>query len=169
MDFRDELDERFLRRQWLWQRVGWGAMGLVILASVLGFLGTSPLTAQVESRDVEGAHYEVEYARWTRYQHLDRMHVRVDAPAASGDELKLAFSREWVENNNLRSSTPDSDGGGASADGAVYSYLVEDWSEPIVVALEFEPRKSFRNPGELTVTAGESAPVKLPLWSWVHP
>lgn len=165
----DELDEPFLRRQWRWQRVGWALRGLVIVLAVLGVLGTSPLAAKVVSKDVDGAHYEVEYARWTRYQLLDRMHVRVHAPAAVGEELKVSFSREWVENNNVRSTTPEADGGGFGPDGATYTFQVEDWSQPMSIAFEFEPRKAFRSPGELRIAAGEGASVALPIWSWVHP
>jgi len=168
-DFRDELDPRFLRRQWLWQRAGWAVMAAIILLALVGFFGTSPMASKVESKEVGSAQYEVEYPRWTRYQHLDRLHVRVLAPEATGDELRISFSREWVENNNVRSTTPEADGGGLAATGPVYSYKVEDWTRPLVVTMEYEPRKAFRSPGEITLTAGELEPVTLPLWSWVHP
>lgn len=168
-ELRDELDEPFLRKQWRWQRVGWALMAIIIALAFLGILGTSPLAAKVVTQDVGGAHYEVEYSRWTRFQLLDRMHVRVHAPGATGDELKVSFSREWVENNNVRGSTPEADGGGFGPDGATYTFQVEDWMEPMSVAFEFEPRKAFRNPGELRIAAGEGEAVTLPIGSWVHP
>ena len=168
-ELKDELDDQFLRRQWVVQRVGWGLMLFIIILALLGILGTSPMATKVETREVGDARYEVEHARFSRYQLLDRMHVRVDAPSAAGEELTISFSREWTENNAIRGSTPEADGGGAGADGGTYTYQIEDWSEPITVAFEYEARKSFRSPGTLTITAGESAPVTLPIDAWVHP
>ena len=165
----DELDERFVRTQWVVQRIGWGVMLLVIVLAILGVFGTSPLASTIDAKDVGDAHYEVEHARFSRYQLLDRLHVRVDAPSATGQELTLAFSREWVENNAIRGTTPEPDGGGLGADGGVYVFQVDDWSEPLVIAVEYETRKAFRNPGTLTITAGALAPVALPIDAWVHP
>lgn len=169
MELKDELDERFQRRQWTFQRAGWLLLLILIVASTFGLFGTSPLAGKVETREQGDARYEVEYPRFTRYQHVDRIHVRVHAPSAQGEELRIAFSNEVVENSDIRGSSPDPDGGGASAEGAVYAYKVEDWSQPIVVAFEYEPRKAFWNPGTLTVTAGDSAPVELPLAYWTYP
>ena len=168
-ELKDELDDRFLQRQWVVQRVGWAAMLLIIVLAILGIFGTSPLATTIDSQDVDDAHYEVEHARFSRYQLLDRMHVRVHAPSATGEELTLSFSREWVENNGIRGSTPEADGGGAGADGGTYTFKVDDWSQPITVAFEYETRKAFRNPGMLTITAGEGEPVQLPIDAWVHP
>ncbi|HWH07835.1 MAG TPA: hypothetical protein VNX21_01460, partial [Candidatus Thermoplasmatota archaeon] len=107
--------------------------------------------------------------RFTRYQFAERMHVRVDAPQTQGDELTVTFSRVFVENNAVTGVTPASDGGGAGPDGSTYAFKVEDWSQPIVVAFQYEPRKSFSSPGEMTIQAGESAPVRVNLDQWVYP
>lgn len=169
MHTKDQLDEAFARRQWRVQRVGWALMLLIILAALVGAFGTSPLAGKVETKESEGGRYEVEYPRISRYQHADRIHLRVHAPQAQGDALKVAFSNEFVEHASLQSSSPGPDGGGASADGAVYEYKVEDWSRPLVVTFEYEPRKAFWLPGHVTLTAGESAPVQLSLAQWIHP
>lgn len=166
---KSELDERFLRRQWVVQRAGWALMLLIIVLAIVGVFGTSPFASRIETREIGDARYEVEHARFSRYQLLDRLHVRVHAPSATGEELKIAFSNEWVENNGVRGATPQPEGGGASAEGATYTFAVEDWSRPIVVAFEYEARKSFWSPGTLTITAGTSLPVPLPIDAWVHP
>lgn len=166
---KDELHPAFLRRQWVVQRIGWALMLLIILLTIAGVFGTSPFAAKTQTRDVGDARYEVEYPRFTRYQLLDRMHVRVHAPSATGEELRLAFSTEWTESNSIRGTTPESDGGGVGADGGVYTYAVDDWSAPISIAVEYETRKAFRSPGTLTIAAGDLAPVHLPIDAWVSP
>lgn len=165
----DELDERFLRRQWIMQRTGWALMLLIMVLAALGIFGTSPLATKTEKLADGDATYEVEHPRFTRYQLLDRLHVRIHAPSTTGDELKLAFSNDWIENNNVRSTTPEADGGGADATGGAYTYRVDDWSRPIAIAVEYETRKAFRSPGTLTITAGAAEPVQLPLDAWVNP
>lgn len=168
-ELKDELDPRFVERQWSVQRVGWAFMLAIMVLAILGVFGTSPLATKTERAEVGGAHYEVAHPRFTRYQLLDRLHVRVEAPGATGEELKLAFSTEWVHNNGIRGTTPQADGGGAGAAGAIYTYRIEDWSEPVAIAIEYETRKAFRSTGTLTITAGELAPVELGLDAWVHP
>jgi hypothetical protein len=166
---RDELDPTFVRRQQWTQRALWGVMALLIGAAVLGYFGTSPRATEVVQADADGAHYELERPKFTRYELAERMHLRVAAPDAQGDELKVTLSRDFAQNNAVTGVTPEPEGGGGNADGVTYSFKVEDWSEELVVSFEYEPRKSFRSPGVMTVEAGESEPVKLPLDQWVYP
>lgn len=169
MDLKDELDPRFAERQWRAQRVGWALLALLIGGAMAGVFGTSPFAGKVETVEMDGARYEVEYPRFTRYQHHDRIHVRVHAPGAQGDELRIAFSREHVENMAVEGSTPEADGGGIASGAGVYAYKVEDWSRTITVAFAYEPRKVFWNPGSVIITAGEGEPVEIPLAYWTHP
>jgi hypothetical protein len=169
MHLRDELDDRFKRRQWRVQRAGWALLLLIVVLGMLGVFGTSPLAGKIEAVEAGGARYELEYPRFTRYQHHDRIHLRVDAPDAGGEELKVAFAAPLVENAHVGSAFPQPDGSGWDASGAVFTYKVEDWSRPIVLTFEYEPRKAFWNPGHVTVTAGDAEPVELPLAFWVHP
>ena len=122
------------------QRVGWPLTLLIVVAAILGAFGTSPLAGRVVAVDQDGAHYEVEYPRITRHQHLDRLHVRVHAPDAQGDEPVIAFSNHFLEITRLGSNSPEPDGGGAGADGGFDSFNVTDWLRPIVITIEMEPR-----------------------------
>jgi len=63
-----------------------------------------------------------------------------------------------VEDNDVRGSTPAADGGGLGGRGGFDSDQVEDWSELLVVAFEFEPRKAFRNAGALTSPRARARP-----------
>lgn len=165
----ESLDNRFLGRQRVVQRAAWVLMLLVILAALAGFLGTSPLATELVEVEQDGARYELEKPRFTRYQHAERMHLRVEAPAAHGEELKVSFSADFVANNAVTGVTPDADGGGADADGSYYSFKVEDWSAPILLSFAYEPRKAFHAPGDVTVTAGESASARLAADQFVYP
>lgn len=169
MRLQDQLDDRFARRQWLFQRVGWALLLLVVVGGLSGFFGTSPLATTVSTVESGGVKVDVEYPRYTRYQHHDRLHVKVFAPGAQGEELKVAFSNDFLLNNAIEASAPEADGGGADGNGGVYAYKVEDWSEQVVVTFAYEPRKSFGNGGTITVQAGGSEPLRVPLHFWVHP
>ena len=169
MHLKDELDDDFKRRQWRAQRVGWAILLAIVVAATLGLFGTSPLAGKVVATEQDGARYEAEYSRFTRYQHMDRLHLRVHAPEASGDTLRVAFSNDFVENVMIASSFPEADGGGATAEGALFEFKVDDWSQPIVLTFEYEPRKAFWSPGTVTIAAGDAAPVQLPLTTWVYP
>lgn len=165
----EELDQDFLRRQWVVQRIGWAIMALVILAALLGLFGTSPLATKVERVEQSGVVVEVEHPRFTRYQFMDRLHVRVTAPGQAAEEVRVAFAPAFVARTSIESAAPQPDGTVFDAQGVAYEYRVEDWSRTLVMTFTFEPRESFRVRESLSVQVGDAAPMVVPLSMWVHP
>lgn len=166
---RDELDEAYSQREGKVQRVGWGIMLVIILGSLLGVFGTSAFSDVTESREVAGGSVELEYPRFTRYQAYDEFDIRVHAPQAQGEMLEVRISKEIVERGLVLGVTPTADGGGLGPDGAVYEFVVDDWSNPMVVAFQFEPRKAWSIEGTVIVQAGNAPAVEFPFRSFVYP
>lgn len=169
MHLKDELDPGFARRQRRVERAGWGVMILLIAASLLGVFGTGILSSGLLVHDEAGHHYEVEYARLTRYEHAERMHVRVHAPQAQGDELQVSFSKEFLDAYLVHSASPQPASGGFGPEGAAYTFRVEDWSQPFTVTFEVEARKVWWTPADVSVRAGNATAARFSIPAWVYP
>lgn len=169
MHFRDTLDDEAKEREWKVDRIAWGLIALVVAASANGLLGDGPLARETVGREADGASYTLGYQDINRRDHMSTMTVAVDAPAAEGGTLQVALSPGLASALRVRSTVPDADGGGMGPEGAVYMFEVEDWSAPVRVTFEYMPDRLGRTSGEVAVTAGGGAPVRLPFAHYVLP
>lgn len=168
MHLRDAVDPEAVRKQWRWERVGWALIALVVLAAALGLFGGGPLSDATVTAASGNATFEVAYEKWNRMNHVTLLVVRVHAPAASGEDLNVTFSREMAEITTIRSSSPSAEGG-VGPDGLLYGFPVDDWSAPVTVSFEYVPEKPGRVAPVATIEAGDLTPVRLGLPQFVYP
>ena len=167
MHVRDAVDMSSKRREWRWERVGWVLITLIVLAAVAGFFGGGPVSKRTVSATLAGGSAEVEYERWNRMNHVSVLVLRVHAPSAQGEDLKLTLSREVAETWTIRSSSPSAEGG-VGPNGILYSFPVDDWSQPVSVSLEYIPESAGRHQPAAVVDVG-GATVTLLLDQFVYP
>lgn len=95
-----EQDERFFRRNWIIQRIGWIAMALIIVAGLLGLFGApGPLSRARASRGP----IEVEFDRLVRMNAPSEIHIDV---GSSGPRFAVSLNRDFVDAVEIRSITP---------------------------------------------------------------
>ncbi|SHJ64361.1 hypothetical protein SAMN02745194_03036 [Roseomonas rosea] len=80
-------DLAFQRRVWRFQRIGWGAMALVVLLGMAGVFGGGPL-AQASARSADGA-IEAEWEWIERIGRDSQLRIRGLAPHRGPLELRL--------------------------------------------------------------------------------
>jgi hypothetical protein len=68
-----EQDLRFQRRTWVAQRVGWGVIACVLVAALLGLLGSGPFASRTLDSTQGG--FRLEYELFLRH------HIRYDRVA----------------------------------------------------------------------------------------
>jgi hypothetical protein len=99
-----EEDRAYQRREWRFERIGWGLMALVLLAGLLGLLGYGPL-----SRTQAGTPGVLTVA----YDRLQRSSAPTDyrfeaAPALARDgQLRLRFDNALLEEVEMNSILPE--------------------------------------------------------------
>jgi hypothetical protein len=101
-----QIDEdlRFQRRDWLAQRVGWCALGLILLAGFAGAFGSGPLS---HLRTTNGRGLAVEYERFVRHGARTNVTVRVAPAAISSDQARISLSRDYLLSHDLLSVVPE--------------------------------------------------------------
>lgn len=124
-------DLDFQQRQWTIQRVGWGAMALVVLGAVVGVFGNGPL-ANATARSSDGA-YEVEYARFARHRAPTSIRV-VLQQGAVGSEARIAIDRGYADGMQIEQAYPAPESVEVGTNEVVYTFkLAADGTATTVV------------------------------------
>lgn len=166
---KDALDPAFHRRQGGVQRAGWTILAGILVLTGLGVFGDGPLADATAQAELVGGRVKVDYERFDRLEHISPLFVRVDAPAAQGDRISVIFPKEFVDRNRVRGSAPDPDSTEVGAQGVVYTYQVEHWSQPFTISFEVYPQQAGRLSYPVSVQVGDGAPVPVELRQLVYP
>lgn len=95
----------FQRREWTAQRIGWVAMGLVVVAALLGLLGPGPLSwTTATSAD---SLVEVRYQRFGHLEADDTITVVLAPTAVTGDSVDVELAQDWVRSVDISGITPE--------------------------------------------------------------
>jgi hypothetical protein len=152
-----ELDPRFNRIERRVQRVGWAIIALVLVAAVLGLFGGG-FFSQATARDRgEGYELALRYPRLGRAESNLELELRIAAPGQSSSEVMAVFSGEIVDKASFTGIAPQPDSETVDGDSIVYTWEVEDWSQPLVVRFEYEARDWRMLDGRFEVSAGDES------------
>lgn len=126
-----------MRREWRFERVGWGAIAVVLAAGLAGLFGGDALaSASVSSVDGGAiAHYE----RIVRHGALSRVELRL-APAATGDStVVVSIDEEYLRDMDLQRVAPAPLRVRASSGRVEFHLLRLDPAQPMTVVLSLQP------------------------------
>ena len=168
MHLRDVLDLQTKRREWRIERVGWFLIAALVLLAILGAFGDGPISDTRAEAAQGDARFFADYERFNRIAHVSLLVVHVQAPSATGDELRIAFNPASASDWTIRSSHP-SGSGEVDETGLVYTFPVEDWSKPFQIGFEYLPEGAGRKLVTVTVAAGDLTPVELQLPQFIYP
>jgi hypothetical protein len=101
-----DQDMGFQRREWLVQRVGWVAMGLILVAALLGLLGGPGLLSAVQWGK-EGDVLWVEGRRVERQHRPTELEVHFGAGAGQSGRVEFWVSDEFVKKMKLEKVVPE--------------------------------------------------------------
>jgi hypothetical protein len=149
-------DLAFQRRAWTFERIGWVAMALVLLAGIAGVWGEGPL-AQAEAVSRDGS-YSVEYARFARHQAPEAIRVTLTAGAA-GQEARLSIDRDYADGMQVEEVYPEPESVEAGPDEVIYVFSLAEEGTAATVVFSVLYDDIGRNGGEITLEG--HPPVKL--------
>jgi len=153
--FKDELHPTFERRKWAVDRVIWALMFATVVAALLGVFGSGLFSRETIERAHGGGTIELEHPRLARFHSPEDLRLTVHAPDATGDTLRVALSSEFTSQAQVRRINPEPDAVSVGPEGTVAEWQVRDWSQPVVVDVQYEPDDWGRIGGSIEVQAGE--------------
>jgi hypothetical protein len=100
-----EIDEDlgFEHHEWRLQRVLWAGLTLIVLAALVGLVGSGPLSSA--RQEAPGGSLALEYPRFLRAG-IDVPFVLDIAPGAPSDTLKIWFDRDHLEGFEIQEIMP---------------------------------------------------------------
>lgn len=167
--FRDELNERAMRREWVASRAVWVVMALVVGGALAGMSGSGPLARASSTSPLGDGDATLNYPRFARFHAPTALVVSVDAPETTATTLRISLSPELAGQVDVRQVTPQPDATSLGPDGGVYEWQVEDWAAPVSVQFSIRPDDHGQVGGRVTVAAGNGAPAAIDFTTWVLP
>lgn len=156
----DSID--FQRREWAVQRAGWVALGLFLLAALLGAFSVGPLSETVAGDVDDGL--EVRYQKFTRHVGTTELQIRLGDGAVENQTASVFISDELVNGWRIDTITPQPDKVTRTQQGATFEFSAEAGSPPIV---EIRYRPDQIGPVDGIFRAADGAEVSI--WQLTYP
>lgn len=149
----------FQKREWAWQRVGWVALGLFIVAGLAGLFGAGPL-ADSSLQNASGA---LDYQRFVRRHADSTWEFTLRGGTASGYG-EIAVDGTFGSQFKIVSIQPEPASSVLSAGRWIYRFDVKGAEESRVV-FHIQPQHIGRHEG--TISVNGAAPFRL--WQLAYP
>lgn len=153
-DLEIDQDLDYQRPAWVWQRIGWGLIALSLLAALLGFFGTGPLS-KATVRDEAGG-LQMEHDHLVRYQSPTRLRVLLSAGAASQSKVRVWLSHRYIKNVQIPHITPEPESVEIGPDRLIYTFSARPADTPMTITFGVEPEKIGALSGNMGVEGGSS-------------
>ena len=126
LDITQDLD--FQRRQWMIQRVGWVTMGLVMIAGLIGLMGTGPLSKTSTGDPDDGL--QINFQRFDRRHAPSEMRIDIAGDAIYEGEAQVWIDRRFLDRIELEQVIPEPEDVRSEPNREIYVFRAGG-SEPI--------------------------------------
>jgi hypothetical protein len=157
-----EQDLDYQRREWVFERVGWLAMLLLVLAALAGLLGTGALSStSIGSAD---GPLRMEYDRFVHYRDPNTLRMLIDGSQVVGGKTRVWFDRGYLDGVQIENIMPEPEQVVADGTGDTFVFLTEG-NEAVRVVFHFSPDQFGWLEGRVQVGSGP----KLDFGQFVYP
>ena len=167
--FRDQFKPRFAAREAIIQRIGWVVLALLIVATILGFLGGGPVSDRTVTAHKDQHVVSLTYDRWGRMHSPLEVRVEVNAPHETAGQMTLTIDFEFAANIDVIGITPESDSTSLSPAGATYTWRVDDWQEPLTITVDYISNKWLTLSGDFTVAVDNRSLAQFEVSQFLFP
>jgi hypothetical protein len=146
-----DQDLEYQRREWVFERVGWIIVALLLLAGLLGVFGGGPL-----SRDeITAGPLTLEYDRLARERAPAELQIETDAGAATDGQLALWLNRAFLDKVDVVSVIPEPVEMTMALDRVTYHFAVPA-DQPATIVFQLQPEEPGNVAGRLGLVDGEA-------------
>ena len=160
-DLEHNRDLLFQRREWAIQRAGWLVMLAIIVAALIGLLGSGPLS----SATAEAGPLQLEYSRFERRHAPSELKVTVANGAESQDQIVLWISTDYITSAEITSIVPEPEEMSEAEDQMVYRFSIYDEAQTPTIQFALE----YDDPGHTTGRMGMIGGPELTFWQFIYP
>lgn len=144
-DLQLDQDLALQRREWRWQRAGWGVMVLLVLLALLGFTGFGPFSHTRVAVADPGV--VVEYQRVNRFRTSSELRLKIEKPRP---DFTLSVPAAVADRVLISQITPEPTATHRSDEHLRLEYRDLQLGEhPLLLTIEYEPVRVGRLRGVL--------------------
>ena len=125
----------FQQRMWILQRLGWGVMACLILAALVGLLGSGPLASR--TLDSPQQRFRLEYQRFLRHRAPTRLLLQVKNNPR--EEVQVWYDRALIEHFIIKQIVPLPTRVEVNAERLTYIFRATDQKGPFLITFSLEP------------------------------
>jgi hypothetical protein len=155
-DLELQTDESFQRNEWRIQRVGWIVWFLVIVAGLIGLLGSGPMSHQ-EISAADGS-LAIGYDRYLHYHHPTQLILSPGEIAA--DELRIKFDQALLDRLQVERIEPEPLKAELIDDGVIYTFMQKPSSQNVKVIFHVDYERFGASRGTVEVVGHEPLTLK---------
>lgn len=145
-DLRVSEEIRFEKKEWTAQRIGWIAMGVILVAALLGLLGGGPLGRATAGDERSGLW--VQYDRFARNTARSELTIHVER----GREIRLWISNDYLRSMQVKEILPEPDEVRSLPDRMLFVFHAVQ--APAVILVSMETRRVGRVPAQIGLENG---------------
>ncbi len=123
MSVQVKQNERFQRREWRLERIGWALVGAFVVAGLIGLLGTGPFSWATATSN-EGL-VTVDYQRVTHHEADDALELTFPADAVEDGTISVEITGTWLSGIDLQGVSPQPSEERTIPNGVVFEFAVE--------------------------------------------
>jgi hypothetical protein len=162
-DFEIGEDLDFQRKEWLFERLGWVVLALLMLAAMLGLFGGGPLDgAQAASPD---GLMQVSYARFGRFSAPQTMEITLSPQARQEGHVGVAFHQQFVDKLKIQQTNPEPESVEVHGDWVVYLYQWPEGNSPLNINVYMQAEKT----GSLQAELGLAGKPGMSIRQFIYP
>lgn len=154
-DLEIDQDLRFQKREWVFERIAWAVMALIVLAALLGLFGRGPMSHQTAASP-DGA-VTVEYDRFLNHKAGTTLRVRVSGDVTVPGTFRLSINPAYLHGVQIHQIAPAPDFVEAGEDRHLFVFRAADPGRPTTIVFHLEPDGPASLHGAVSVPGGPPA------------
>jgi hypothetical protein len=130
-------DIAYQRREWIAQRIGWVMIALLVVAALLGMLGSVGPFATAHMMASDGS-IDIDYTRLERHHAPARIVIEVAPEFAETSEVRLWLDADYVQTTGLQSIVPEPESVELGSERVIYVFAIGEGNGPAEISFAYE-------------------------------
>lgn len=139
-------DPAFLRRENLFERVGWIFMGLLVVAAMLGLFGNGILSESILKKE----QFQMKYDRFLHFGDLTTLEIEVASEKGEAGVVAIAFATDYMHKFRLEKIQPEPESS-AHGDQILFWFTATGTKGPVKIQFRMEPQTIGTMEGKIFV------------------
>lgn len=153
--FEVDQDLAFQRRDWIFERVGWAALALVVVAGASGLLGRGPVSERIVETPDRLA--RIELGRFERHGAPARLIVTARRRTAQDTSVQIWIDGRYLDGITVEAVSPEPMSQASDASRTVFELALPHGADSTRVVFQFTPDALWARVAQLGVVGGQAA------------